>query len=68
MDDEEDAEAPNPNTLDDEEPDATRVPLEVDDEGGMGGGDVADGLEAESGARLCKKACACAGILTDPPA
>ena len=39
-----DVEAPNPNTLDDEEPDATRVPLEVDDEGGMGGGDVADGL------------------------
>ena len=44
MDDEEGAEEPNPNTLDDEEADATRVPLEVDDEVGMGGGDVVDGL------------------------
>ena len=68
MGDEEGAEEPNPNILDDEEADATRVPLEVDDEGGMDGGDVADGLETDSGARLCKKACAWAGILTDAPA
>jgi len=63
-----DREEPNPNRLDGEEPDPTRVPLEVDDKGGIDGGDVADGLEAESEARLCKTVCTWAGILTDPPA
>lgn len=68
LDDEEDTEEANPKRLDDEEPDATRVPLEVDDEGGMCGDDVADGLDAESPVRLYKWVCAWAGILTGPPA